>query len=53
MDEFVVRTIAANIIEGVLSVLTRAPEERRRDAADKLMSFYFRDLGERVGGNGQ
>lgn len=53
VDEFVVRTIAANIIEGVLSVLTRAPEERRRDAADKLMSFYFRDLGERVGGNGQ
>lgn len=53
VDEFVVRTIAANITEGVLSILTRAPEDRRCDAMAKLMSFYFRDLGERVGGNSQ
>ena len=53
VDEFVAKTIAANITEGVLSVLTRAPEERRQDLMTKLMNFYFRDLGERVGGNGQ
>lgn len=51
-DEFIVRTIAANITEGVISVLIHAPEQRREALLAELMNFYFKDLGERVGGKG-
>ncbi len=50
-DEYLLRIIARNVTEGVLVVLTRCPGDRQRAVLFELMLFYFKDLGERVGGN--
>lgn len=52
-EEYLLKVIARNVTEGVLLVLTRCPEEKRKQVMYDLLIFYFKDLGERVGGNAE